>query len=97
MHDPENSRQINEFSNWFIAEVFYVPLEGGFFALVTDEKERLMPLNLPKNYCQHGTKVRVKGQLKNDIMTIQQWGSPFHIEAIELIAPAPTSTPHNDI
>jgi hypothetical protein len=41
-------------------------------------------MNMAKEFAQNGAIVRVKGKVK-DVMTIQQWGTPFTITDIELI------------
>ena len=39
-----------------------------------------------QEFAQNGAIVRIKGKVKN-VMTIQQWGTPFTITEIELITP----------
>ena len=43
-------------------------------------------MNMAKEFAQNGAIVRIKGKVKN-VMTIQQWGTPFTITEIELITP----------
>ena len=43
-------------------------------------------MNMAKEFAQNGAVVRIKGKVKN-VMTIQQWGTPFTITEIELISP----------
>ncbi|WDE05681.1 hypothetical protein SG34_001690 [Thalassomonas viridans] len=72
---------------WQHGTVKYLTMEGGFYGIVTDEGKKLLPMGLAAEYRQHGAKVRVKGELIKDMMTIQQWGTPFKITEIELLAP----------
>ena len=72
-------------TQWRTATIKYMNFEGGFFGLITAEGEKLLPMNLAKEFHQDGAKVKVQGQLVTDMMTIQQWGAPFHITKIELI------------
>ncbi|MFB0998618.1 MAG: hypothetical protein QMC13_00075, partial [Colwellia sp.] len=69
----------------FTARVQYMNLEGGFFGLVSKEGKHWLPMNLKKEFQQHGAIIKVTGSALNDIMTIQQWGTPFSITHIELI------------
>lgn len=69
----------------FTATVTYMNLEGGFFGLVSKEGKHWLPMNLKKEFQQHGAIIKVTGSTLDDIMTIQQWGTPFSITHIELI------------
>ncbi|WDE11548.1 hypothetical protein [Thalassomonas haliotis] len=72
---------------WQQGTVKYLTMEGGFYGIVTDEGKKLLPMGLPSKYRQHGAKVKVRGELIKDMMTIQQWGTPFKITEVELLAP----------
>ncbi|WP_281559366.1 hypothetical protein [Thalassomonas sp. RHCl1] len=72
---------------WQQGTVKYLTMEGGFYGIVTDEGKKLLPMGLAPEYRQHGAIVKVKGELIKNMMTIQQWGTPFKITEIELIAP----------
>ncbi len=61
-------------------------MEGGFYGIISATGEKLLPLNLSEAYYQAGAKVRFKAE-KANVETIQQWGTPVTILAIELIAP----------
>jgi hypothetical protein len=63
----------------------YFDLEGGFYGIVTDKGQKLLPLNLAKEYQQAGAVVKVKGKLQQDMMTTQQWGTPFKISHITVL------------
>ena len=58
---------------------------NGFFGLVTKKGTKLLPMNLTKTYHQHGAIVKFRGVMLKEMVTIQQWGTPFKIEDIELI------------
>ena len=68
----------------FLAEVKWISLEGGFFGLVTEDGRKFLPLNLPEEFKKKGLKVRVKGNIKKDIATVQMWGMPFEIREIDI-------------
>jgi hypothetical protein len=75
-----------EFSNWQRGRVQFLNLEGGFYGIITDSGKKILPMNMTKEFAQNGAIVRIKGEVKN-VMTIQQWGTPFTITEIELITP----------
>jgi hypothetical protein len=76
----------------FTATVKYMNLEGGFFGLVSKEGKHWLPMNLKKEFQQHGAIIKVTGSALNDLMTIQQWGTPFSITHIELIKAGQSGT-----
>jgi hypothetical protein len=76
----------NEEIRSFVAEVQWIPLEGGFFGLVAEDGSRFLPLNLPEDFRRHGLKVRVEGEPKQ-VMTIHMWGMPLEIRRIERSGP----------
>ncbi|MFT5813841.1 MAG: hypothetical protein ACI9VT_001599 [Psychroserpens sp.] len=61
-------------------------LVGGFYDIITDSGKKILPMHMAKEFAQNGAIVRIKGKVKN-VMTIQQWGTPFPITEIELITP----------
>lgn len=65
--------------------VQYFALEGGFFGIITHKGEKLLPMNLAKEYHQDGAIIEFSGNYKEGMMTIQQWGKPFTITEIKLI------------
>ncbi len=71
---------------WQQGRVQFLNLEGGFYGIITDSGNKILPLNLAKEFAQNGAVVRIKGKVKN-VLTIQQWGTPFTITEIELITP----------
>lgn len=70
----------------FVAEVRWIPLEGGFYGLVTDDGRKFIPLNLPETFKKEGLKIRVKGRVEN-VVTIHMWGTPFEIYEIDVYSP----------
>jgi hypothetical protein len=71
---------------WQEVTVNYYDFEGGFYGLVTKTGDKLLPMNLAKEFQLPGTVLKVQGQLIKDMMTIQQWGQPFKITHVELIS-----------
>ncbi len=74
-----------EKNQWQKVTVKYFSFEGGFFGLISNNGNKLLPMNLPKEYRVDGTQLRVQGEKAKDVMTIQQWGTPFNLNKIELI------------
>jgi len=72
-------------NEWQQGKIIFKNLEGGFYGLVTDKQQKLLPVNLAKSFQKNGLIVRFKGRELTDIMTIQQWGTPFKLSNIELI------------
>ena len=70
---------------WQQVTVNYYDFEGGFYGLTSQTGDKLLPMNLAKQYKFQGTVLKVKGELIKDMMTIQQWGEPFRIIDVELI------------
>ncbi|HBY85789.1 MAG TPA: hypothetical protein DEO86_07945, partial [Colwellia sp.] len=62
---------------WQQVTVKYYDFEGGFYGLISQTGDKLLPMNLAKQYKLQGTILKVKGELIKDMMTIQQWGQPF--------------------
>ncbi|MBS3797932.1 MULTISPECIES: hypothetical protein [unclassified Pseudoalteromonas] len=97
MTESPASPPSNTDEKWLEAEVCYLNLEGGFFGLVTRDGKRLLPLNLPATFSQAGAQVKLQGYAQRDMMTIQQWGTPFHLTQIEFIDPVNKAKPHNPL
>jgi hypothetical protein len=85
MEDTTDKLQ-DGFNGWQRGRVQFLNLEGGFYGIITDSGKKLLPMNMAKEFAQNGAIVRIKGKIK-DVMTIQQWGTPFTITDIELIKP----------
>jgi putative hemolysin len=64
------------------ATVTYVDLEGGFYGLVADDGNYL-PLNLNESWRADGTNVTFVARVLEETMTVQQWGTPVEIVAID--------------
>lgn len=70
---------------WQEATVRYMKLEGGFYGLITHDGKKYYPLNLAKEFQQHDALIRFRGKVNKEILTIQQWGTPFNITEINLL------------
>jgi putative hemolysin len=65
--------------------ITYVDLEGGFYGIITEGGDRYYPLDLPDDYKVDGMRVRFTAIITEDTVTVQQWGTPAEIAAIERI------------
>jgi len=83
----EGNSQVTEKKEqaWQQVTVNYYDFEGGFYGLTSQTGDKLLPMNLAKQYKLQGTVLKVKGEVIKDMMTIQQWGQPFKIYDVELI------------
>ncbi|WP_286264281.1 hypothetical protein [Thalassotalea atypica] len=70
---------------WRKGEVRFFNLEGGFYGLIADNGDKLLPMNLNKKYKQHGAIIQFQGHYIKDMMTIQQWGQVYKITKVQLI------------
>ncbi|MDN7011724.1 DUF333 domain-containing protein [Methanoculleus sp. FWC-SCC3] len=64
------------------ATITYIDLEGGFYGLVGDDGNYL-PLDLNESWQDDGTNVTFVARVLENTMTIQQWGTPVEIIAID--------------
>ena len=91
----ERQQLINgvEKAMWRKGEVRFFDFEGGFYGLIAENGDKLLPMNLHKDFRQHGAIIEFQGHLIKDMMTIQQWGQVFEITQVKLIK-AGRSTHH---
>lgn len=67
-----------------IGTVKHINLEGGFFAIETDDGNKYNPIALPTQFKKDGVKVKVVARLKGDIASIRMYGKIIEIVSIEL-------------
>ncbi len=71
------------FSGRFIrGTVVYLEMEGGFYGIITDDGESLLPLNLSEEHQVNGMLIYFTYSVEEDIATIQQWGTPVTINSV---------------
>jgi hypothetical protein len=63
--------------------VVYIDLEGGFYGIIASDGSEYLPLNLPEEYQENGISVVFEGVIREDMYTIQQWGTPLDITMIQ--------------
>lgn len=63
----------------------YIELEGGFYGITTDGGARFYPVDLEDEFMRAGIRVRFRGRVQEDMVTIQMWGTPISIEWMEAL------------
>jgi hypothetical protein len=65
--------------------VQYIPIEGGFYGIVTDGGEKFLPLAMDASLKQNGLRVRFSGKAADGYVTFYQWGTLVEISSIEKV------------
>ena len=84
-HKMPVAKSIKQDKSMQLGTVIYLDIEGGFYGIKTSTGEKLLPVNLKKEYKLNGTEIRFKGKFIKDMVTIVQWGTPFELTQVELI------------
>ncbi len=66
----------------FIGTVVYQDLEGGFFGIVTDTGEKLLPTNLPGQYEVDGLRISGTAIVQTDMVSMNMWGTLVSVENV---------------
>jgi len=64
--------------------VVYIELEGGFYGIITEQDKQYNPINLPEAFKQDSLSVYFEGRIREDIVSIQQWGTIIELSSIRL-------------
>ncbi|KQC04177.1 MAG: hypothetical protein APR53_03805 [Methanoculleus sp. SDB] len=62
--------------------ITFVPEDGGFYGIVTEDGTRYRPLNLDDPYRAPGVRVIFAGKVRSDRIGIGQWGLPVDLITI---------------
>ncbi|NMD53410.1 hypothetical protein HG547_17555 [Shewanella sp. DNRA4] len=65
--------------------VRYLNLEGGFWGIIADTGQKILPKNLPQEYRKDGIRLSFSAQEITGMMTIQQWGKLSNLSDITVI------------
>jgi hypothetical protein len=68
---------------WQTGTVVYVDYESGFYGIVRDDGEKLVPSALPDGYRTDGLRIRFSGRIDDETLAIWNWGKPFRLDSIE--------------
>jgi hypothetical protein len=63
----------------------YVNLEGGFYGIVSDNGQKLDPVNLKNEFKKDGLRIKFVYSLKKNGVNIHQWGKIIEIISIRKI------------
>ena len=67
--------------------VRFYQLEGGFFGITTEQGKKFLPMQVSDpSVLKDGAVIEFSGEKVEDMMTIQQWGTPFKITKVRLIS-----------
>jgi len=72
-------------NSWTIGVIKFVDIGPGFFGIVTDKGEELLPLNLPEQLKYEGRKVEVLTTDSADSMSMFMWGKAVRIIGFKTI------------
>ncbi|WP_448212579.1 hypothetical protein [Colwellia sp. MEBiC06753] len=77
---------------WQIGTVTYLSFEGGFYGIVSESGDKLLPMNMAAEMKVAGNIIAYKGKVEREVVTIQQWGTPYTLNDIALIKKGSGST-----
>jgi len=64
--------------------ITYVNLEGGFYGIIIQEN-RYVATNLPPEFKVDGLRVKIKGKIRKDLVSIHMWGTLIELTDIDKI------------
>ncbi|MCX7833217.1 MAG: hypothetical protein N2490_03290 [Ignavibacteria bacterium] len=64
--------------------VEYFTFEGGFYGIIGDDGINYEPMNLPVQFQEQGCKIKFKGLIRTDVMSIHNWGTIIELLEVEL-------------
>jgi len=82
--NPTSGSERAEIFN-FTGTVTHLDLEGGFFAIVTDDGTKLDPVNLPPEMRKNGLRVQGTARKAESSIGVHMWGTRIEIESIEAL------------
>ncbi|MGZ9899541.1 hypothetical protein [Shewanella gaetbuli] len=74
--------------------VRYMNLEGGFWGIVADNGQQILPQSLPQEFKQDGLRLSFTSSEITDMMTIQQWGTLSNVSDIKVIGEVDSKANH---
>lgn len=67
----------------FRGEVTYLPIEGGFWGIISTDGQRYDPGALPREFQQPGLRVRIVARRAPGRLSFRQWGQAIDIVTLE--------------
>ena len=83
--EEQQSEDVMVSKNMITATVTFIDLEGGFFGLMTEDGEKLLPSNLPKEFLKDGTVIQFHATTLKDMQSIHQWGTLVELTDVKLV------------
>ncbi len=75
---PAASRQIT-------GTVKHLDLEGGFYGIITDDGQKLDPVNLPDAFLQDGLRIKARIETLKGQVSVHMWGTLVRIIDIQRV------------
>lgn len=66
----------------FTGTVLYQDLEGGFFGIITDTGDQLLPTNLPAQYEIDGLRISGTATPQTDMVSARMWGTMVSVDNV---------------
>lgn len=63
--------------------VKYVEIEGGFWAIESEEGENYDPMNLPERFQKEGLSIEAEVKVREDVGSIRMYGTIIEIHTIK--------------
>lgn len=63
----------------FTGKVIYVPVEGGFYGIISSNGRKLNPMNLDESLKKEGIAVEGVYRVREDVVGIRQWGTTVEL------------------
>ena len=64
----------------------YIGLEGGFWAIESDDGQKYTPINMPEQLKTDGATVKVHAQILHGAVSISMYGEAIRIISFETLA-----------
>ncbi|HWQ63888.1 MAG TPA: cache domain-containing protein, partial [Methanospirillum sp.] len=66
----------------FVGTMVYQDLEGGFFGIITETGDQLLPTNLPAQYAVDGLRISGTATPQTDMVSSRMWGTMVSVENV---------------
>jgi hypothetical protein len=83
MHNQKKDFQADDGTVKKRGTITYIDLEGGFFGIMAEDKNKYVPINLPKGFQRDGLKVIFEGVIRPDLAGIHMWGAYIELSTIK--------------
>ncbi len=63
--------------------IVHVPIEGGFYGIVSDSGKKYDPMNLPADLKKNGLRIALKARIRKDVSSFRMWGEIIEILSVD--------------